>query len=122
MTMGARNTEGRSKHDNRKGRESVRKRIGKRTAAAIEARDGHRCVYCGIHQDDCERHMHFDHLDPRSEGGEDAATNLVLTCEPCNSARKTMTLRQWKAYAAVKRGLVIDLRKVRAQARKALPS
>lgn len=121
MSVGTRNTEGRNKHDNRPGRESVRKRLGK-VAARIEARDGHRCVYCGIHRDECERHMHFDHLDPRSEGGEDIATNLVLACEPCNSARKTMSLRQWKAYAATKRGLTIDLRKVRAQARKALPN
>lgn len=107
-------------HNSRPNRESVRKRIGKRTAAAIEARDGHKCTYCGISAKKAGAPMHFDHLTPRSHGGEDKATNLVLACESCNSARGNMTLRQWRAYAEVTRGLTISPLAVRAQARRSL--
>jgi hypothetical protein len=67
-------------------------------------------------------HLHLDHLTTRSAGGADVASNLVLACRRCNSARQNMTLAQWAAYARVKLGLSIDPRAVRAQARRRLPA
>ena len=60
-------------------------------------------------------HLHLDHLTPKSAGGADVATNLVLACRSCNSARKDMPLAKWCA------SLGMSSRTVRAQARRALP-
>lgn len=110
----------RAQHSARKGRESLSKRLGK-VARQIKERDGHRCAYCGRDAAESGAHLHLDHLTPKSEGGQDVATNLVLACRRCNSARQNMTLAQWAAYAAVKYGLVFTARAVRAQARRRLP-
>ena len=103
----------------RPGRESLGKRLGK-VAGQIRARDGHVCVYCGAGEAAPVRH-HLDHLTPRSHGGADVATNLVLACRRCNTARQNLTLTQWSAYAAVKLGLTVSPRAIRAQARRRLP-
>lgn len=114
----ARTTAGRAKHDQRKGRESLSKRLGK-TARRIKARDGHVCVYCG--SDGGGAHLQLDHLTPRSHGGEDVATNLVVACRRCNAARQNMTLSQFAAYAAEVYGLRFTARQIRGQARRRLP-
>lgn len=102
----------------RKGRESLGKRLGK-VALAIRERDAHRCVYCGAREKDARHHL--DHLTPRSHGGEDVATNLVVACRRCNTARQNMTLAQWSAYAATTFGLTFTARAIRGQARRTLP-
>lgn len=112
-----RNTEGRSRHDARKGRESLSKRLGK-VARQIKARDNNCCVYCG--SDGNGAHLHLDHLTPRSKGGEDTATNLVLACRRCNSARGNMSVAQWSRYASEVYSLAFTPRRVRAQARRVL--
>lgn len=106
-----------AKHNNRPGRESLRKRLGVRIVRAIDARDGGLCIYCGRDAATSGAHMQLDHLTPESHGGADAARNLVTCCRRCNSARQNMTLVQWSAYAAVKLGLTIDAKAVRAHAR-----
>lgn len=108
-------------HNNRPGRESVSRRIGKVVTAGIKARDGHKCAYCGAEEAASAVHFHLDHLTPRSKGGEDTPTNLVLACARCNSARKDMSLRAWAEKAARDLGIVVDPRKVRGQARRRLP-
>ena len=109
----------RAEHAARPNRESLSKRLGK-TAVRIKARDGHACVYCGRDAQQSRAHLHLDHLTPRSAGGADVPTNLVLSCRPCNSARHDMTLAQWSVYAQQKLGLVFTARSIRAQARRAL--
>jgi 5-methylcytosine-specific restriction endonuclease McrA len=113
-----RTTAGRSKHDARPRRESLRKRLG-RVGSQIDARDGHSCVYCG--SDGAGAHLHLDHLTPRSVGGADVASNLVVACRRCNTARQAMTLAQWSRYAATVYELTFTARSIRAQARRALP-
>jgi len=53
------------------------------------ARDGHRCQYCGksypLHQ------LSFDHVTPRSRGGETCWENVVTCCLPCNSRKGDRT-------------------------------
>jgi 5-methylcytosine-specific restriction endonuclease McrA len=107
-------------HNSRPNRESLSKRLG-RTARQIKARDGHACVYCGETAETSGAHLHLDHLTPKSHGGEDVATNLVLACRRCNSARRNLTVAQWSAYAQVKFGVVFTARSIRGQARRRLP-
>jgi 5-methylcytosine-specific restriction endonuclease McrA len=114
----ARNTAGRSRHDARPRRESLRKRLG-RVARRIDARDGGRCVYCQSAGGGA--HLHLDHLTPRSAGGADEPTNLVVACRRCNTARQNMSVGQWAAYAAEAYGLQFTARAIRAQARRRLP-
>ncbi len=111
---------------------------------AIYARDGHRCVYCGVRRvrpDDVdpfkigvEYAMTFtlDHLLPRELGGSNDATNLVSACFSCNSARQDCTLRAWfkklrakgvdtdkvaaRIRRLVKKPLVVERRSVRRAA------
>lgn len=105
-------------HNNRPGRESLSKRLGK-VARLIAARDGHACVYCGGTAASTGAHLHLDHLTPKSLGGADVPQNLVAACRRCNSARKALTLTQWAAYAATL-GINVNPRAVRAQARRRL--
>lgn len=115
-----RRTPGRSKHDERKNRESLRKRLG-RVGRQIDARGGHRCVYCGDSAEESGAHLHLDHLTPRSVGGLDTPTNLVTACRRCNCARQAMTLAQFARYAGAVMGLDFSPRRIRAQARRRLP-
>jgi hypothetical protein len=110
----------RAEYNARPNRESLRKRLGK-VAKLIAARDGNACVYCGATAETSGTHLHLDHLTPKSEGGEDTATNLVTACKRCNCARKVMPLAQWASYAAEVYGLSFTARQIRAQARRALP-
>lgn len=102
-------------HNSRPGRESLSKRLG-RVARQIKARDGGACVYCGATAETSGAHLHLDHLTPRVAGGADVASNLVLACRGCNSARQDMPLAAWC------RSQGIDARAVRGQARRALPA
>ncbi len=42
-------------------------------------RDGFTCQYCG-----CEDDLTFDHLIPRSKGGQTTWDNIITACSPCN--------------------------------------
>ncbi len=51
------------------------------------------CVYC-------KRRLRWeqttlDHLVPQSVGGGDDEGNLVLSCKPCNMAKRNRTLGDW---------------------------
>ena len=43
-----------------------------------------KCAYCGTDQ---VTRFEIDHFMPRSRGGSDAVSNLVLSCRPCNQAK-----------------------------------
>jgi 5-methylcytosine-specific restriction endonuclease McrA len=104
----------RKEHAARPGRESLSKRLG-RVARQIKARDGHCCVYCGATAEESGSHLHLDHLTPRSKGGQDVASNLVLACRSCNCARQDMPLARWC------RTIGLESRTVRRRARRVLP-
>ena len=110
-----RKTPGRRKYDQRKRRESTKKRIGARLYKRIMARDGERCVYCGG-----EENLQLDHLLPRSKGGNDASDNLVVACKQCNSTRQNMNLTAWSRYLFVVRGVEFSPRKIRRRAKRNL--
>lgn len=100
-------------HNSRPNRESLSKRLG-RVARLIRERDGNACVYCGATEQTSGAHLHLDHLTPRAAGGADVASNLVVACRSCNSARQNTPLATWC------RSIGIDARAIRAQARRSL--
>ena len=51
----------------------------------------HRCAYC--HQGDVP--FELDHQVPRSRGGSNRASNLVLSCHGCNVAKGTQTAAEF---------------------------
>lgn len=109
---------GRAAHSARPGRESLSKRLG-RLAKQIKARDGFACVYCGATAESSGRHLHLDHLTPKSQGGEDTADNLCLACASCNSRRQDKSLAQWAREA---HEMTFTARSIRAKARRQLPA
>ena len=53
-------------------------------ARAVRARAGDRCQYCLMHQSLQGATFHFEHIIPRSKGGETELGNLILACPSCN--------------------------------------
>lgn len=60
----------------------------------IFRRDEFRCVYCGLSSFEDGVKLHVDHIDPRSKGGTDTASNLVTSCENCNLSKNDAPLPQ----------------------------
>ncbi len=52
-------------------------------------RDRFRCQYCGHGED-----LTFDHLIPRSKGGQTTWDNVLTACSPCNLRKGSMTLKE----------------------------
>ena len=49
------------------------------------------CAYCQR----ISGTLHRDHVVPRSRGGPDAAFNIVMACELCNSEKRDKTAMEW---------------------------
>lgn len=52
--------------------------------AYLLARDGKECFYCGRENETVR--FEVEHIIPTAHGGPDHASNLCLTCPPCNRA------------------------------------
>ena len=66
-----------------------------RAAAASKARANAvlgPCFYCG------EPGTSRDHVIPRSKGGSDEPSNVVIACQWCNSSKRNRTLEEWRAH------------------------
>lgn len=59
------------------------------TRFGIFTRDGHRCSYCLERKPTSE--LTFDHVVPRSRGGESSWENLASACMPCNFRKANRT-------------------------------
>lgn len=55
----------------------------------IAVRDNNECQYCGEFVFESESTL--DHVFPRSRGGKNSWTNLVLACKPCNRYKANRT-------------------------------
>ncbi len=70
------------------------------TLAGFEVREylltkyGHTCVYC----DTQGVPLNIDHVRPRSKGGSDRVSNLVLACVPCNQAKDARPVETFLAH------------------------
>ena len=56
-------------------------------------RDKHMCQYCGDKFKASE--LTFDHVIPRSRGGPTTWTNIVSSCDRCNSKKADKTPKEW---------------------------
>src|SRR5438874_2274836 len=63
-----------------------RKHISAKKRAAIMARDGHSCFYCGGTEN-----LEVDHIVAFAGGGTDDDGNLVTACKRCNIAKKAQS-------------------------------
>ncbi|WP_331737144.1 RNA-guided endonuclease IscB (plasmid) [Streptomyces canus] len=66
------------------------------------AKFGRACIYCGV----TRVPLNIDHVHPRSKGGSDRTSNLVLACVPCNQAKGNRDVREFapkQAAAILKR-------------------
>lgn len=64
---------------------------------AIYIRDDFACVYCGLALKDAPpADVTLDHLDARTNGGNNDASNLITACRRCNSQRQA---KPWQEYA-----------------------
>ena len=53
------------------------------------------CVYCG----DKDGPFEIDHVEPYVRGGQHSISNFALSCGPCNRAKGTKTLAEWRALS-----------------------
>lgn len=58
-----------------------------------------RCFYCGVQLTKLTATR--DHVVPRSKGGLNTATNLVLACGPCNHEKGNLNLDEYRAAKEV---------------------
>lgn len=66
---------------------------------AIYLRDRFTCGYCRRDLHTVKPHeITLDHLEPRVRGGSNDHTNLLTTCNKCNSRRKD---RPWREFATL---------------------
>lgn len=59
--------------------------------AAVLARDGHQCCYCGA----AGVPLHVDHIKPVALGGRDDLSNLCAACVSCNLRKGAKSLDAW---------------------------
>ncbi|MFI0911761.1 RNA-guided endonuclease IscB [Streptomyces abikoensis] len=55
---------------------------------------GRACAYCGVRA----VRLNIDHIHPRSRGGADRVSNLVLCCAPCNQAKSNRPVEEFLAH------------------------
>jgi hypothetical protein len=61
----------------------------------VFARDGYRCVYCGLVQE--PDMLSVDHVQPKMRGGDGSEGNVVTACMACNTAKASRPLAQFLA-------------------------
>ena len=57
-------------------------------------RDGRRCAYCGTAR---AKRYELDHIIPKSRGGTNRVSNLVVSCQSCNIAKGNMSVEDFLA-------------------------
>jgi hypothetical protein len=91
---------------------------------ALYLRGGLACVYCGRGIEDGAQ-LSLDHLRCHRNGGGNESQNLVSCCRTCNSSRGKRSVAEFCRAVAeyLDHGITGEqiLRRVRAQARRAVP-
>ncbi len=68
--------------------------LGWQLRSYVFHRDGRICAYCG---DRRAKRYELDHIAPRSTGGTDRVSNLVVSCHDCNIAKGNMSVEKFLA-------------------------
>lgn len=68
----------------------ARKPLSKKLRFEVFKRDSFTCQYCGVVAPDVI--LHVDHICPVSAGGDNDITNLITSCQECNSGKGARTL------------------------------
>lgn len=63
--------------------------LRKPTKSMIYLRDGNKCQYCSS-----TKNLTIDHVIPKSRGGTDDWSNLVISCSSCNTKKANRHLEQ----------------------------
>lgn len=66
----------------------------------VLAKTSGRCAYCGVPLSD--ESLTIDHIHPKNHGGDNSVPNLLASCRPCNTAKGSKTIEQWRRFYAVK--------------------
>lgn len=74
-----------------KSRQNLRPTLAPGLRAAVVARDGLLCRYCG----GPAVPLHIDHVVPVSRGGATTLRNLVVACRKCNLAKGAKLVTEW---------------------------
>ncbi len=78
-----------------KGTEHQQSPLAGTTARAhLQAKWNSACAYCGV----TGVPLNMEHLRPRSRGGSDRISNLVLACVPCNKAKGSKPVEVFLAH------------------------
>lgn len=88
--------------------------LPKKLRFEVFRRDGFTCAYCG--RSPPEVVLHADHVVPRSDGGPDAAENLITACADCNLGKGARRLDS-PPRPMVTQGVVDEARERLEQAR-----
>ncbi len=76
-----------------KSRDPNRKTFSKGTRDHVRSKFNGCCAYCGAQLGD---RWHVDHKNPISRGGEDTTENLMPACGPCNNAKFSFTIEEFR--------------------------
>ncbi len=63
-------------------------------------RDAFHCQYCGEHSK--TQYLTFDHVIPRSRGGETSWDNIIAACRPCNTRKGSKLPKECDMHPMVK--------------------
>ena len=62
----------------------------------IIQRDSSTCQYCGKYVEDNGIDLHIDHINPKSNGGNNEKNNLMVSCVRCNLIKGGMTIDEFR--------------------------
>jgi hypothetical protein len=98
------------------------RRISPSIRFEVFQRDNHTCQYCGRTPPDVK--LVVDHLMPVARGGTDEFSNLVTSCEECNSGKSAKLIQQftnglgkeeWSEKIRAKRLAILENRRGRIE-------
>ena len=71
-------------------------------------RDGRRCAYCGTTK---AKRYELDHITPKSAGGADRVSNLVVSCQSCNLQKGNTPVETFLADKSAKLAAIRRIQK-----------
>lgn len=78
----------------------MRKNPSTRLKADVAIRFGTRCFWDGRNKGPCDDNAELGHITPRSRGGSDDMSNLMIECRAHNNQRRDMSIEEYIASVA----------------------